>query len=309
MKIAVGPVLFEWGKKRLREFYRQMAFDTPADILYIGEVVCSKRNSLEPDDMAELARELLPSGKEIVFSTLGLVMNESELESMARIVALARELGLKVEANDMSGIALAEGSPMVAGPHITTYNPETLNFLEGVGVRRVALPVELSKGMIADIAKKKKKSTEVEVFAYGKLPLTFSARCYTARAFKLPKANCQFKCGDYPDGMTIRTQENEAFLTLNGIETMSDRLFDLIGETRELAPMGIDVVRLSPQSHPMVKIIDLWRQCLDGRLDPPSARAGLREIHGDAAFCNGYYYGRAGLDFVDPHDFQAQQAS
>lgn len=306
MKIAVGPVLFEWGKKRLREFYRQMAFHSQADILYIGEVVCSKRNSLEPDEMAELARELLPSGKEIVFSTLGLVMNEPELESMGRIVALARELGVKVEANDMAGVALAEGTPMVAGPHITTYNPETLDFLESVGVKRVVLPVELSKPMIADIAKKKKKGSEVEVFAYGKLPLTFSARCYTARAFRLPKSNCQFKCGDFPDGMTIRTQEGEAFLTLNGVETMSDRLFSLLDEAQELAPMGIDVVRLSPQSFDMGAVVELWRQRLDDRIDGATARTRLAEIHGDTAFCNGYYHGRAGLDFVDPVLMQAQ---
>lgn len=45
---------------------------------------------------------------------------------------------------------------------------------------------------------------EVELFAYGHLPLAYSARCFTARAENLPKDDCQFVCLNYPEGPCAR---------------------------------------------------------------------------------------------------------
>jgi collagenase-like PrtC family protease len=42
---------------------------------------------------------------------------------------------------------------------------------------------------------------ETEVFAYGRLPLAFSARCFTARHFNLQKDTCEFRCLEFADGM------------------------------------------------------------------------------------------------------------
>ncbi|MBF0176022.1 MAG: U32 family peptidase [Magnetococcales bacterium] len=300
MKIAIGPVLYEWGKKGLRDFYRRMAETTSADILYIGEVVCSKRNHLSPEEMAQLAEALRPTGKEIVFSTLGLVMTEEEQLYLRQVIQEATRLGVMFEANDMAGVAIGEGCLMVAGPHITTYNPETLDFLAGVGVRRVVAPVELSQAMIAGIMQQIRSQVEMEVFAYGRLPLTFSARCYTARAFRLPKTNCQYKCGEFPDGMIMKTQEDEPLLNINGVQTLSARVFNLVAEVEQLAASGVKIVRLSPQSQGMEEIVHIWHERLSGRMDVSEALQRLQTINHDEPFCNGYYHGRAGLDFVAP---------
>ncbi|MBF0215295.1 MAG: U32 family peptidase, partial [Magnetococcales bacterium] len=198
MKISIGPVLFEWGRSALKEFYRRMAFETSADVLYLGEVVCSKRQGVPLDELETLARELIPSGKELVISTLGLVMSDEEQEELHRLKDLAVGLGLKLEANDMGGVGVGEGQALVAGPHVNVYNPATLDFLQEVGVVRMVFPVELpADSMAGMINAPRVKPMEFEVFAHGRLPLTFSARCYTARAFRLSKANCQYKCGDF----------------------------------------------------------------------------------------------------------------
>jgi collagenase-like PrtC family protease len=305
MKIAIGPVLFEWGKAGLRDFYRRMAYETAADILYVGEVVCSKRAGLNLDELIALADELKPSGKTVVFSTLGLVMDEAEQQTLRRIVELAAQHGYGVEMNDMAGISVGEACHpwMVAGPHINTYNPETFDFLASVGVKRVVFPVELSQEMISGIlTQRTARDVETEIFAFGRLPLTFSARCYTARAFQLPKAHCQYKCGDFPDGLAMNTQAGEPFLTINGIQTMSDRRFNLIRNVPMLAGMGVDIVRLSPQSTAMVPVVATWRACLDGRINPDEAMAELQRLHDGETFCNGYFHGRAGLDLVLPED-------
>ncbi|MEO5334359.1 MAG: U32 family peptidase, partial [Magnetococcus sp. YQC-5] len=298
MKISIGPVLFEWGKAGVRDFYRRMAYETSAHVLYLGEVVCSKRHHLLPEDLADLARELIPSGKEIIFSTLGLVMSDEEQQELHRCMALAQELGLKVEANDMAGIGVGEGHPLVAGPHVNVYNPETLAFLQGVGVNRMVFPVELSSESMAGImGHGRKNPVEFEVFAHGRLPLTFSARCYTARAFRLSKANCQYKCADFPDGMITRTQEGEGLLCMNGVQTMSEKVYTLIEETNQLQEMGINLVRLSPQSRHMTEIVALWQARLDGRLDATETMARLVELNDGEPFCNGYFHGLPGMRY------------
>lgn len=297
MKIAIGPCLFEWGKKDLKHFYHRMAFETEADILYIGEVVCSKRYHLTPTEMRVLADQLKPSGKEIVFSSLGLVMREEEQEMLRQLAQEARAGGVWLEVNDMGGMGVGEGQPLVAGPHINTYNAETLAFLATIGVKRVVLPVELSHHAIARIVSADLDSRpEVELFAYGRLPLAFSARCYTARAFHLSKSNCQYKCGEFPDGMEIRTQEKEKFLVINGTQTMSERLFNLVQDVPRLEQLGTHSVRLSPQSRHMAKIVAVWKRRLDHLIDGDEARARLTELNGGDPFCNGYFHGAKGFN-------------
>ena len=86
------------------------------------------------------------------------------------------------------------------------------------------------------------------MFAYGRMPLAFSARCFTARHFNLQKDDCQFKCLEFPDGLLIKTREGEEFLTLNGIQTQSSKVYNLIGEVDALRDLGVDILRISPQS-------------------------------------------------------------
>ncbi|MBF0179430.1 MAG: U32 family peptidase [Magnetococcales bacterium] len=298
MRISIGPVLFEWGKSALRDFHRRMAFETPADVIHLGEVVCSKRLHFTPDELTALAKELLPSGKEIVISTLGLVMDDGEQEELRGFVERAAELGVRIEANDMGGIGVGEGHRLVAGPHVNVYNAETLAFLRGIGVERVVFPVELSGEAIAGIIRAERDHpVEFEVFAHGRLPLTFSARCYTARAFRISKANCQYKCGDFPDGMITRTQEGEGLLSVNGVQTMSEKVHTLIGEAPRMEEMGVHLARLSPQSTHMVEIVAIWHERLTGRIDGAEALARLQEHNHGEPFCNGYFHGLPGMRF------------
>ncbi|MBP6384838.1 MAG: U32 family peptidase, partial [Aeromonas sp.] len=42
MQFSLGPLLFYWPKADTQAFY-QAAADSQADIIYLGETVCSKR--------------------------------------------------------------------------------------------------------------------------------------------------------------------------------------------------------------------------------------------------------------------------
>ena len=44
MKYSLGPVLYYWPKETLEDFYQQAA-NSSADVIYLGEAVCSKRRA------------------------------------------------------------------------------------------------------------------------------------------------------------------------------------------------------------------------------------------------------------------------
>lgn len=293
MKIALGPNLYFWAKDKVQEFYRQVA-EWPVDIVYLGEVVCSKRRLMSLDDWLEIADKLSAVGKEVVLSTLALLEADSELKTLRRIVNNGK---YQVEANDMAAVHLASHQvAYVAGPHLNVYNAETLALHRDLGATRWVMPVELSRTTLADLQAQCPDGLETEVFAFGRMPLAFSARCFTARAHKLPKDDCQLRCADYEDGMVLKTQDGQAFLTMNGIQTQSAASCNLIEALPEMEQLDVDVVRLSPQSRHMGVVVDAFAAVRDGRMSPAEGRAQVEKVV-TGQLCNGYWYGEAGMDW------------
>jgi collagenase-like PrtC family protease len=293
MKISLGPILYFWERERVLDFYAQAAA-WPVDIVYLGEVVCSKRRALRLDDWLQIADRLAEAGKEVVLSTLALVEAESELGAMRRAVANGR---FAVEANDAAALnmlGMADGTRFVAGPYLNVYNGATLGMLHALGAKRWVLPVELSRDMLAALQACRPAGLETEVLVFGRLPLALSARCFTARAHRLPKDECEFRCRDYPDGLALATREGKRFLTLNGIQTQSAEGCNLAGALPELKRLGVEVARLSPQSQGMDEIVRLWRAVADGDLAPVEAERAVTAHLPDGA-CNGYWHGEPGM--------------
>jgi len=192
---------------------------------------------------------------------------------------------------------LANRMPFVAGSTLNVFNPQTLDLLAGLGATRWVMPVEMSREALMSVLRNHQSSIETEVFAYGRLPLAFSARCFTARHHNLQKDDCQFKCLDYEDGLVLKTREGQPFLTLNGIQTQSALVHNLIGELDTLQDAGIDVVRVSPQAHHTGEILRLFREGMEQRLTSAQALAQIEGLM-PAASCNGYWHGKPGLDFI-----------
>ena len=291
-KLSLGPVTYFWSRETLLEFYAGIA-STPVDIVYLGETVCSKRRSLKAGEWLDLAADLQAAGKEVVLSSLTLLEAGSELASLKR---LCREQGFMIEANDMAAVQqLAGNKPFVTGPSVNIYNTRTLSVLAGLGLQRWVLPVELSRDTLADMQLLRPAGVATEVFAFGRLPLAWSARCFTARAHNLPKDDCQFRCLDYPDGLLLSTREDESFLVLNGIQTQSARTLNLISELDDLKQLQVDVLRISPQSRHTEVIIDTFHRCLQGDITASEAETQLGKLM-PVGPCNGYWFGDAGMD-------------
>ena len=294
MKLALGPILYYWDRDTTLGFYEEMG-DAPVDIVYLGETVCSRRHLLRLQDYLDIAQRIAAAGKEVVISTQTLIESENDLKTLRKI---ADNGNFRVEANDMGAVRrLANKIPFVAGSTLNVFNPQTLDLLAGLGVSRWVMPVEMSREALMSILRERQAQPETEVFSYGRLPLAFSARCFTARHHNLQKDDCQFKCLDYADGLALKTREGQPFLTLNGIQTQSALVYNLIAELDTLQDAGVDVVRVSPQAHHTGEILRLFRECMEQRIAPAQALSRIEGLM-PAASCNGYWHGKPGLDFI-----------
>ncbi|GAL10692.1 putative protease [Vibrio astriarenae] len=148
MKYALGPLLYFWPKQDVEAFYQQ-AMSSNADIVYLGESVCSKRREMKVNHWFDIAKELSSAGKQVVISTMALLEAPSEVSVMKKYIDNG---DFAIEANDVSAIQLASEKkvPFVVGPAINTYNAHTLKLFRKQGMIRWCMPVELSRDWLTN---------------------------------------------------------------------------------------------------------------------------------------------------------------
>ncbi len=302
MKIALGPLLYYWPRDIVFSFYDAMS-TTPVDVVYLGETVCSRRHELRLADWLDIATRLQGAGKEVVLSTQVLLESGTDVSTMHRI---AGNGDFRVEANDMGAVhSLTGKAPFVAGPHLNLYNLDSLQWMAKLGASRWVMPLEMKRDDLALLQQGRPKGMQTEVFAYGRMPLAYSARCFTARHRNLPKDDCHFSCLDYPDGLMLKTREREEFLVLNGTQTQSAHVYNLVDALDDMQTMDVDVVRLSPQTARMEEVIEVFDAARKQAIAPQEAMARLLPLMPDQG-CNGFWHGRPGLEQVAQTTHMAQ---
>ncbi|EEQ10358.1 hypothetical protein ymoll0001_5110 [Yersinia mollaretii ATCC 43969] len=291
MKYALGAVLYYWPKTDIESFYHAAA-NSSADIIYLGENVCTKRREMRVGDWLALAKAVAASGKQVVISTLALLQAPSELNELKRYVENGEFL---LEANDLGAVNMAaeRGLPFVAGHALNCYNAYTLRILHRQGMMRWCMPVELSRDWLSNVLQQCEElgfrhQFEVEVLSYGHLPLAYSARCFTARSEDRAKDECETCCIKYPQGRKVLSQEGQQVFILNGIQTQSGYCYNLGNDLISMQGL-VDIIRLSPQSIETLDVIDQFRANEQGLM--PLALT-------DKADCNGYWRRLAGLELV-----------
>jgi collagenase-like PrtC family protease len=287
--LTLGPLFFHWPAERLRDFYNRIADEAPVERVHIGEVVCGKRMPFSHPLWPEIIERLERGGKEVVLSTLAAPATTRERRSIADSCADER----LVEINDVTALPARSGKPFVVGPFINVYNEATAHFLIRHGATTICPPVEVSLKTVGTIAKAC-PDTAFEVFAFGRLPLALSGRCYHARLHGLHKDSCQFTCEQDVDGLLVDTLDDQPFLAINGVQTLSAQVHAVLTDPAELAALRIEWLRLSPHGCDMVEVARIFRAMLDGRQTAQEARAALAHLHLPGSLVDGYARGEAG---------------
>lgn len=293
-ELTLGPIYFLWEEARWRDFHFRIADEAAVDRVVIGETVCSKRQHFIEPHLPEVIERLERAGKQVVLSSLALVTQEREMRQIRELAEMAENL---VEANDLAALGLLGGKPHTIGPLVNVYNAATARLLARRGATRICLPPELPLASLREIAGSD-VGAELEIFAFGRMPLAISARCAHARSKGRIKDNCLFVCGEDPDGLAVRTLDGQSFLALNGVQTISHNCQVLLQELPELTEAGILSFRLSPQDCDMVAVARIYREMLDGRLEPETALEQLRAIYPAAPFSNGFLHAVEGAKWV-----------
>ena len=293
MQLSVGPLLYWWPRAALLDFYAELA-DSPVQSIVLGELVCSRRNEIKFDEWLAIARELRAAGKEVRLATMALVMSEAELRMLRRV---CEQDEFAVEAGDAAALAVLARlgrRPLTLGPHINVYSEAALNEHAELGADRWVAPVELSLDAVGRI-NSGRSGIETEVWGFGRLPLAFSARCFTARHHRLQKDDCQFRCRDDADGLLLKTEEGQDFLALNGIQTQSAALQCLIAQGHALAEAGVRLLRLSPCGSEFSRVVRLFDAVFAHGADADAALTEMRELPLPGVLVDGFARRRPGL--------------
>ena len=304
--LTVGPLQYWWPRPRTMAFYADVA-DSVAESVVLGELVCSRRHEFKTEDWLALARDLAAAGKRVVLATQALVMSEAELRTLRRVCEQGE---FAVEAGDASALAVlarlhaadATRPAFTIGPHVNVYSRAALAELAPLGAAVWVPPLELSIDAAArinpadDPVRGPAGPVATELFAFGRMPLAFSARCFTARHHRLKKAECDFRCADDADGLLLSTGDGRPFLVLNGIQTQSAALHCALGDRDEIAAAGIRRLRLSPCSGDFLRVIALYDAVFNGGMAARDALAEMAALQLPGELVDGYAHRRPGME-------------
>ncbi len=293
-RLSLGPLQFHWPKQVMLDFYRDIE-STNVDIIYLGETVCSKRREFGYSDWMDVAERLLDNGKEVVLSTLVLVEARSELGYMKRQCDNGQFM---LEANDMSAVRMLGGdTAFVGGATLNIQNQDSLKVLIDQGLVRWVAPHEMSASVMTAVAARSTDDIECEVFGWGRMPMAYSARCYTTRALDIPKDQCKNCCINYEDGLMLSTRDDEEFLVINGIQTMSAKTTCLAREFQN-DEHGADILRINPQALGTSSIIKLLDQLRNESVNATIITDEMAKFAPDG-LCNGYWHDAPGMNYCD----------
>lgn len=294
MDLTVGPNAFFWTADAVRGLYADLA-QSPVARVVIGEWVCSKRLPFWQDEIPGAINALMDAGKEVAVTTLALVTLRRERRQTADLA----DMGLPVEVNDLTALRhIPMGVPFWVGPLVNVYNEGSLRWLARRGATRICLPPELpleSIAILCDAARD--EGVAVEVWGHGRVPLAISGRCYHARLHDRAKDNCQFVCGEDPDGRDVDTLDGQKFLTVNGVQTLSQSTASMALKVDALRAAGVDALRLSPQSGDFPAIVRGYADRIGGITQGTTLAQRLVAMAPGGRLSDGFPKGAAGASW------------
>ena len=160
------------------------AIDHGADAVYIGADHFGARAAAgnSTDDIARLCSYAHQFGAR-VYVTVNTIVYDNEIDSVRRLLKRIGEAGADaVLVQDMALVSMLSdiGLEMHASTQTDNRTADKVEWLRGLGFKRVVLARELSVDEIAEIHAKH-PDVELEVFVHGALCVSYSGQCYASQ--------------------------------------------------------------------------------------------------------------------------------
>ena len=287
---ALGPLLYPWNATQIKQLYQDAANCSLISRVYLGEIVCAKRNPLLAKYLPIIVDELQAAGKQIIFSTPILHNDEESHQLMLSNIELARQYQCPIEINDLAGLKHATGLEIIIGPYINTYNQASLAVFARNGAQRICPPFEVNRGVIADLAT---FGLPLEINIFGRVALSISSRCFIAHNLSIEREDCKLACFKHSAGFNARSEQQELF-NLNGMQVQSAKIYNLIKEISDLQNIGVHNFRINPTPEfSLNQISSLITAQLSSTPD-----SFLTEQQ-NQLFANGFYHNQEGYKFIE----------
>ncbi|GLS82752.1 U32 family peptidase [Paraferrimonas haliotis] len=292
MKLSLSALSYCWSKQKVFSYYQSMA-TTGISTFYIGEQVCSRRRLMKNADYLELARMLQDHDKKVVLTSLALIESDNDFKMVEKLLD---NNNFSLQANDLGSAALfrSRGLKFHVGSAINCYNLSSLKQLVEWGMEVYQPPVELSQQELMILMQQAEQEGirdkfELQVHAWGYLPLAYSARCFTARQHNLSKDHCDTICAKDSNGKLCQTQDGQPLLRLNGIQTQSAHNQNLFADMDSLAQLGVEDLSINPTQALVPEKVEKMQHSI----------LTLNNLELGPNDCNGYWNGQAGMSRVD----------
>lgn len=160
------------------------AIDHGADAVYIGADHFGARAAAgnSTDDIARLCSYAHQFGAR-VYVTVNTIVYDNEIDSVRRLLKRIVEAGADaILVQDMALVSMLSdiGLEMHASTQTDNRTADKVEWLRGLGFKRVVLARELSVDEIAEIHAKH-PDVELEVFVHGALCVSYSGQCYASQ--------------------------------------------------------------------------------------------------------------------------------
>ena len=160
------------------------AIDHGADAVYIGADHFGARAAAgnSTDDIARLCSYAHQFGAR-VYVTVNTIVYDNEIDSVRRLLKRIGEAGADaILVQDMALVSMLSdiGLEMHASTQTDNRTADKVEWLRGLGFKRVVLARELSVEEIAEIHAKH-PDVELEVFVHGALCVSYSGQCYASQ--------------------------------------------------------------------------------------------------------------------------------
>jgi putative protease len=278
---------------------------TPYDAVYLGNVYCRlyEGNLLErPADLAEAIGRVRAAGKRARLTTYAAIRHAT-LPAVRRALAVAGAEGADaVEVHALGLVRLVRdefpGLPVHVGNFASVYTEAGAGALRALGVARITPNHELPLEEIDAIARA--GGAPLELLVHGKLPLGVSDTCHLLEHEAAWGVPCPDLCQ-----RDVYLSREDWHLKSVGKGVLSGRDLCMLEHLPRLLASGhrcfrVEAVSESPAYR--AEVGRVYREALQRALaGDPSTEPGWWAVlrrHARVGFCNGFYFGRSGLEYV-----------